>query len=227
MKTQVVIPFRDRGIDPLRALNLKRVIEHWDQPVLVVDDGRTEGQFNRSAAYNRAARTDADVFVFAESDMLIDHQQITDGITLAAAELGLVVPFTQYRYLSPHDSERVRNYDADPMWCTPSTVMDNGTSIGAINIVSTETLQAVGQWDEHFNGSWYDDRAMCRAFEICTQPTRYITGPAYHLFHQPGWKGDHLTAEDKAATQANKARWKRYRQAATPEQIRALTCQPV
>ena len=226
MKTQVVVPFRDRGIDPLRALNLKRVLEHWGPQVLVVDDGRTEGQFNRSAAYNRA-RSNADVFVFAESDMIIDHKQIADGVELAATEPGLVVPFTQYRYLSPRDSERVRSHDIDPMWCTPSTVMDNGTSIGAVNIVSTETLHAVGRWDEHFDGAWYDDRAMCRAFEICTQPSRYITGPAYHLFHQPGWKGDHLTEEDKAATARNKARWKRYRQATTPEQIRALTCQPV
>lgn len=226
----VIIPFRDRGTDPLRSANLKRVLHEWHtfagMPKPIVEhDGRTNGQFNRSTAYNRAvARTNADVLVFAESDMVLPPSQIHAGITAAMESPGLVVPFTQYRYLSPRDSERVRNHETDPMWCTPSSVMDNGTSIGAINIVSRKTLELVGRWDECFEGSWYDDRAMCRAFEICCGPTRYITGPAYHLFHLPGFKGDHLTVEDRQATARNKHRWKLYRQARTPEQIRALTC---
>lgn len=233
MNAVVIVPFRDKGHDPLRKHNLTCVLHaltNWGVEVDVVDDGRNRNeQFCRSASYNRgsARHPDADILVFCESDMLIDHTQIAEGINLAASAPGLVVPFSRYCYLTPEDSERVRRHEAHQTECVPEATMDNGTSIGAINIVSRETLQAIGQWDEHFNGSWYDDRAMCRAFEICTQPTRYITGPAYHLFHQPGWKGDHLTAEDKAATQANKARWKQYRQAATPEQIRALTCQPV
>lgn len=222
---QIVIPFRDRGLDPLRAANLERVLEHWAGfNVTVVDDGRSEGLFNRSAAYNRAAKqTDADVLVFTESDMLIDHKQIADGVALAAAEPGLVVPFTEYRYLTPSDSERVRLHVLDPSECVPEAVMDGGTSIGAVNIVSRETLGLVGQWDETFEGSWFDDRAMCRAFQICCQPTRYIEGPAHHLFHQPGWAGNHLTSRDTEATKRNRARWKLYQRAKTPTQIRALT----
>lgn len=222
---RVIVPFRDRG-DPLRKANLQRVLEHWaGHPVTVVDDGRTgDSPFCRSKAYNRAARqTSAQVLVFTESDMLIDHHQISEGIQRAASAPGLVVPFTTYRYLSPTDSERVRRHEVEPEECVPESTMDNGTSIGAINIVSRETLELVGGYDERFEGSWYDDRAMCKAFEVCTQPTRYVDGPAHHLYHLPGFKGDHLTVEDLGATRRNKARWKLYQQARTPQQIRRLT----
>lgn len=224
----VVIPFRDRGTDPLRTANLMCVIEHWEEshrdPPYVVTDGRSgAAQFNRSAAYNRAVRDiDLDLFVFTESDMLIDWQQISDAVVEAMTAPGLVVPFTQYHYLGEEASARVRA-GADPATVPAERVHDGGTSIGAINVVSRATLEKVGRWDECFEGSWFDDNAMRRAFDVCAAPTRWITGPAYHLYHLPGWSGEHLTSEDKAATERNRARWVKYQQAHTPEDIRALT----
>lgn len=85
------------------------------------------------------------------------------------------------------------------------------------------TLDLIGQWDEGFEGNWYDDDAMKIAFELCAGPTRWIDGPAHHLYHLPGWKGDHLTAADRAATAANKARLRLYQRAEQPAQIRELT----
>jgi hypothetical protein len=227
--TAVIIPFRDRGTDPLRKANLERVLQHWDKfdaTVLVTCDGLTgDGQFNRSKAYNRGANTLwSDVLVFTESDMLIDFQQIRDAIYHARSHPGLVVPFTEYRYLSPEDSERVRAHTVNPQDCTPEWVVDHKRGgNGAINILSRETLNLVGQWDEHFEGNGWDDRAMRRAFDICAGPTRWITGPAYHLHHLPGWKGDHLTDADKTATQRNRQRYRQYKLARTPQRIRELT----
>lgn len=228
MNIAICIPFRDRGKDPLRQQNLRRVLAHWSDfgvPAIVTDDGRNgDEQFCRSAAYNRAAgQTDADVIVYTESDMLISYDQIRKGIELAAQTPGLVVPFTQYRYLTPSDSCKVRDHSANPADCRPQYVMDNGRSIGAVNIVSRSTIEAAGQWDETFSGSWYDDRAMQIAFELTAGPTRWVDGPAYHLYHQPGWKGPHLTAADKEATAANRRRYELYEYAGTPERIRQLT----
>ena len=45
MNVAIVIPFRDRGNDPLRPANLRCAIEHWDGcdvPVWLSDDGRVE-----------------------------------------------------------------------------------------------------------------------------------------------------------------------------------------
>ena len=71
----IIIPFRDRGIDPLRVANLKRVLQHWDGlgiTVHVVDDGRAgNAPFCRSAAYNHgAAITQADILVYVEADVI-------------------------------------------------------------------------------------------------------------------------------------------------------------
>lgn len=223
----VVIPYRDRGCDPLRGENLKRVLRHWDgfAEICVVNDGRSgSAQFNRSAAYNRgSALTTADVIVYAESDMIIDRAQINEAVLLAAESPGLVVPFTEYHYLNPSDSTDVRETMLDAATCVAQFVRDNGTAIGAINIVSRETLDAVGQWDEAFEGNWYDDTATQIALEMCAGPTRWVPGPAYHLYHLPGWTGEHLTAEDKAATAANKTRLALYQRAVDADEIRELT----
>lgn len=222
-----MIPFRDRGQDELRPANLACVrsyVESLDLgPVIVVEDGST-GSFNRSRAYNiGAAQTDADVLVFYESDLIVPREQLVEAIARAAEAPGLVVPFSRFMAITPEDSVKVRGGDLAA--AAASAVQQRGEyrSIGAVNVVSRESLDSVGGYDEAFSGAWHDDDAMEIAFRICCGPTRFIDGPAYHLHHLPGTSGEHLTAEDKAATARNKARWKLYRQARTPEQIRALT----
>jgi hypothetical protein len=83
--------------------------------------------------------------------------------------------------------------------------MDNGKSIGAVNVVSRETLDLTGGFTEATSGNWYDDNIIEEGFTFLTgQPTRWVSGPAVHLYHLPGHKGDHLTDEDKNATYHNK-----------------------
>ncbi len=233
MSWRVVIPFRDRGTDPLRRQNLDAVVKHWehihDTTPVVFSDGRTGSeQFNRSAAYNDATRSlsDADGYVFAESDMLISPHQVENAIELAQESPGLVVPFTEYRYLGAESSAKVRE-GVQPGAFIPRWTMPDGRSIGAINVVSRMTMGMVGQWDETFEGNWYDDDAMKIAFEACAGPTRWVDGPAFHLYHLPGHRGDHLTPEDKAATAHNKSRLAMYRHLAmgpnAQDAIRKLT----
>lgn len=227
--TAVIIPFRDRGRDPLRARNLQRVIEHWsayDCQVLVTGDGRTgDAQFNRSAAYNRGVERvpGADVLVFSESDLLIDHAQIERAVALAA-DPGLVIPFSWFMALSPEDSELVRAHALDPADSHRATpVRGHRGSIGAINVISRQTYDLVGGYDEAFEGAWYDDDAMKIAFELCAGPTRWVEGSAHHLYHQSGGSGSHLTREDRAATARNRQRLREYQRATTAEQIKSLT----
>lgn len=229
MKVAVIVPFRDRARDPLRRRNLDRVLTQWfdyNYPRIAVrDDGRNgDEQFNRSAAYNRgvADYPDVDVFVFAESDVLIDYSQINLAIEAAHEKPRLVVPFNEYRYLTPEDSEFVRSHAKSPASCVPEAVLVR-RSHGCVNVVSAKALKLVGGYDESFSGSWYDDSSMKIAFEICCGPTKFIEGPVYHLWHLPGWTGDHLTDEDKAATRRNQVRYIRYRHASTTRQIRILT----
>lgn len=227
-KAAIVIAFRDRGRDPNRPANLKRVIQHWDASpwnYLVVDDGLTgSASFNRSAAYNRgAAQTDADILVYSESDLIVDYQQIIDGIKLAAEAPGLVVPFSRFMAITEDDSIRVRANQLEPNHAQANMVRGEHMSIGAVNIISRDTLAAIGQWPTEFSGAWFDDDACAHAFSVCCGPTRFVDGPGWHLHHLSGGYGTHLTAEDKAATERNRQRYKLYRQAHTPQRIRELT----
>lgn len=227
IKFKVIIPFRLReGADPRRAANLEVVMAWWwahgFTPEVVSDGGRDDEQFNRHKAYNDAVsgNPDTDVFVFTEADMLIPATQIVNGVKMAHEVQGLVVPFLQYRYLSDAKTGWVRHMlnaapaneslvdfiqSGEVFDIKPESTMDGGRSIGAVNIVSRATLETTGGFTEMTSGNWYDDNITEEGFAYLTgRPTRYVEGPAVHLYHLPGHKGDHLTAEDKAATEANK-----------------------
>jgi hypothetical protein len=228
MSTAVIVPFRDRGLDPLRAQNLQRVLEHWegyDCTVLVMNDGRTgDAQFNRSAAYNRGVKClpDADTFIFSESDLLIDYAQIDHAVEMAATP-GLVIPFSWFIPLREEESRLVRA-GADPAECfNPPPIRGHRGSIGAINVISRHTYDLVGGYDEAFEGAWYDDDAMKLAFEVAAGPTRWVEGSAHHLYHLSGGAGAHLSRADRAATSRNRLRLREYQRARSAEQIRKLT----
>lgn len=228
MNTAYVIPFRQRGNDPLRTANLNRVLEYWDTHGIkaqVFDDGRSGAEsFNRSAAYNKAIRElDADMFVFTEADLLVPIPQIDLGIALAQMKPGLCIPFSHFMAMSPEDSERVRRYEITPPEASAEEMCGYRQSIGAVNIVSRASVEMIGGYDSSFEGSYYDDSAMRIAFDICCGPTRFSDGSGFHLWHLPGYTGPHLTDEDRAATERNKERFELYRVAQTPERIRHLT----
>lgn len=230
IKVKIVVPFRDRGTDPRRRENLQVVMDWWNihgySPSIVSDGLTGDAQFNRHRAYNRAVALfpETDVFVFTEADMLIHANQIHAAAALAFSRPGLVVPFTQYRYLSERVSDHVLNSygsmlidDVRDWWRMPvnndmsifgmraESVMDNGKSIGAVNVVSRKTLDMTGGFTEATSGNWYDDNIIEEGFAFLThEKTRYVPGPAVHLYHLPGWKGEHLTDADKAATAHNK-----------------------
>ena len=226
----VIIPFRDRGVDLRRGANLEVVMAWWwahgFSPV-IMDDGLTgDAQFNRHRAYNKgvARFPETDVFIFSEADMLIPVQQIIDAVRLAEKAPGLVVPFKQYRYMSDSITGYIRDLFSDRLdeeqlaeWVALSakdpasifemraeSIMKDGKSIGAVNVVSRQTLAMTGGFTEATSGNWYDDNIIEEGFRFLAGPTRWVDGPALHLYHLPGWKGDHLTEADKLATKYNR-----------------------
>lgn len=232
MTAALVIPFRDRGIDPYRPLNLEFVTKWWAQqgipwPVYVVDDGRTgDVPFNRSASYNLAvaAHPEVDVFVFTESDVFCDPQQIADGIELARQAPGLVVGFSRFLEITELGSIAVRSGELGYAEAPVNQIRADYGSNGAINIVSRQTLELIGGYDESFSAAWWDDTAMEIAFDICCGPTRFTDGPVFHLFHASGGRAGAVTTDaDREATERNRQRWELYRAARTPEDIRTLT----
>lgn len=232
----VIIPWRDKG-DRARKRNLDAVTKHLDGclpdiPTCVIGDGRT-GPFNRSAAYNHAlSYVKADVYVFHEADMIVDPDALRTAIRLAGDAPGLVVPFDVYHYLSRDATKAVVDGKIEPQELAAERRMADGRSVGAVNVVSATTMKAIGCWDETFAGWGYDDRAMALAFQVATgAPTRFVSGLGIHLWHTPGWQAGgrfaggtrQVSAVEQAATDANAARYRRYKAARTPDDIRLLT----
>jgi hypothetical protein len=234
----VVVPWRDRG-DPDRLANLRHVLAYLDRigvgPVYVSSDGRSRAAtFCRSRAYNRAVdmHPRASVFIFNEADMIVPEGQLRTAVRMAALSPGLVVPFEEYRYLSPEGSHAVRSTVIDPVVVTPERTMRLGRAVGAVNVVSADTMSRVGRWDEGFSGWGYDDRAMTHAFRVCSgRNTRVVGGPGVHLWHTPGWSAGgpfaggavSVNGIEERATAANRRRYLRYRRASGPDEIRLLT----
>lgn len=233
----IVVPWRDRG-DEHRRANFMHVM-NWlldadIGEVLVCDDGRDRGPFNRSAAYNagRNHRPAAKAYIWHEADMVVPHIQLAEAVRMSKAFTGLVVPFHTYSYLSEADSARV--LDGTPLRSVgPAEYeMAQGRAVGAVGVTSDVTMRAVGGWDETFEGWGFDDRAMARAFQVCCRATRYAPGYGHHLWHPPAWSRDDpsfrggsegISYDEQAATAANKTRFDRYLAARSPDQIRALT----
>lgn len=229
MNVKVVIPWRDRGKDLRRGANLEVVQSWWyglGYDVVIQSDGlEGDAPFNRHRAYNLAVERfpETDVFVFAEADILLPASQVRDAIAEAMGEIGIVVPFTQYRYMSDTATGFIRDYyydhspgDIATWWAleatdhrslfamNPESTMEDGKSIGAVNVISRLSIEMAGGFTEMTSGNWYDDNITEETFRHFTKKTRHIEGPATHLYHLPGWKGDHLSTEDQQATAWNK-----------------------
>lgn len=228
-ETLVCIPFRDRG-DGWRRANLSLVCAHLGElaTVVVVDDGRQGAdQFNRSAAYNKgvkiARQGGFSSIIFNEADMIVPYTQLTESDHLSRLRPGLVVPFSERHELSQSATLLCQEKGWSPMELEAENVYGDCVSMGAVNVVSMATMDKVGAWDETFEGAWYDDNAMFRAFEIASGQPRWVAGRGTHLWHMPTQRPD-ASEEDKAATERNKNRYEnQYLRAQTPEEIRILT----
>lgn len=240
MTAAIVIAWRDSG-NANRQANLTAVLD-WlaplGWPLILASDGRESGPFNRSAAYNEGVRiarrdgADPDVFVWHEADVLCPLDQLDDAVALAEKQMGLMVPFTHYRYMG-EESSRLILSGARPETMFPQWVMDNGRSMGALGVCSAESLAAIGRWDETLSGHGFDDNAMFEAFRTACGPSTFVDGDLTHLYHPmayaPWEKGtpasdpDNFSPEEVKATFYNRARWDAYKRATTAEQVRALT----
>lgn len=223
VRIAVVIPWRDKG-DPDRQAAYAYTHAYYRRlgvDTIVTDDGATTGPFNRHRAYNRGlARTDADVILWNEADTLIPSEQITAAATLALAEPGIVIPYTERHELNATQS-RVVYQGADPFGLRGAVVYPDGCSIGQAGVTSRRTLDLIGgMWDEGFAGWGYDDNAAFLTFARLAGPPRWVQGKGVHLWHEPAFND--YSPEREAATAANAERFARMRDM-TDDQIRALT----
>jgi hypothetical protein len=221
----VVIPWRDGGCQYRRA-NAAYVIDYYRAldigPVIATDDGKRDGPFNRSAAYNLGyAQVPAgiDAVLWNEADTLIPRAHVTAAALLATSAPGLVIPFTERHELDQPTTARILTEGLDPFTQPAALVMPDRTSIGQAGVTSRATMDLIGgRWDEHYSSWGFDDNGMHHVFWHCAAPARWIDGPGMHLWHPHATTT--ATAEQTYATKANADRWERMRHITDPDELR-------
>ncbi len=169
--------------------------------------------FTRASACNLAAqRSDAEVIVFLDADSIVPPEQLRAAVERAAEIEGAVRAYDVYHRISEQDTRRVqatgwrRAFHSEIVWTQANTV-----SHGAIAFHRQAFIEA-GGYDPRFV-YFYDDCSFdIRAADL---PWDRISGPLYHLWHQP-----------REAPDSDEVLWRRYEHE-DPFEVRAEAGWPV
>lgn len=178
---QVCVPWRpgDAGRAEGWAYN-RRFWERHGYRVSVADSD-PERPFNRAQARNRAAAGSWTVAIFADACILPARERmIRQAVELAQHTGELVHGHTEVARLTEAATQFVLQGGAP---ASASVLRRNGPRTpGGILIVPRRLFDAVGGWDEGFEGWGAEDGAFVAR---CTRgrERRNIQGPAYHLWH--------------------------------------------
>lgn len=149
--------------------------------------------FSRATAINRAAAAeeakDAEVLVIADADIIPDLRPLEEAIGRAQEipHFGLHVPYNCVRHLSKHftetciysESDFFRRKFTEFAFHTTHT----STSFGGVNVVSRQSFERVGGFDERFVGWGGEDDAFKHSLEVAVGKTHVIPGCITHLWH--------------------------------------------
>jgi predicted glycosyltransferase involved in capsule biosynthesis len=188
----IIIPWRtDSG--PREEL-MRRVVNRWtfmfgtSVDVWLCDSGAEE--FNRSASRNAGAeRAHGDVLVFADADTFIPfkHQLIT-AIDIVSRRGGWAHPFTWYHALKEEPTEALKakldsaeGRDIPIPTNIPTEFCMK--SWAGILVIGRSNFEAVGGYDERFQGWGYEDTAFKVACDTLIGAAVRVQGDVYHLWH--------------------------------------------
>jgi hypothetical protein len=218
----VIVPYRpDHGHRDRLWAHLKD--NYWaHQPYDVVIGEHLDGPFNRAKAVNQAAERDWDIAVIADNDTWVPAKQLHRAITVTNVTKKLTAAFDAVVELSAP--------------CTDDIITGRTTLAGSFSAtkVRTRTLETqssmlvvprqlwdqVGGMEARCQGWGAEDNIFWHACNILGGEPNRISGNAYHLWHSPA--GRHGIDYKR-----NLNLWRRYQEARTVEELRAVQCSPV
>lgn len=199
-KPPVLIPYRP---DPWRRRLLNIVMRHYRRggyPV-VLGQGEHPGPFNRSAKVNEARRL-ADyaapdgvrypTLIVADGDVLPDLDALAKAVELSRGSGTLVYPFEEWRALDKRFTRRIVAEEArraplddlgGPRWHEATT--RTYPSLSGAFAIPTALYDAIGGFDERFEGWGWEDRAFYEAAITMGGIDRAprLPGDLWHLWH--------------------------------------------
>lgn len=208
--------WRDRLWEFVRA----RVEAETDWPI--TEGLSVDGPFNRSRALNEAAEEAGqwDVAVILDADTVPDFERVRRAVARAAWTRPLVCPQDTFRSLNRDGTRAVLAggsavEDAPKRWDYPNPK-------SSCIVLSRETWELVGGFDERFEGWGFEDASFYHACEALVGIERF-EGPCWHLWHSRSPEKN----PDFEAYQRNEALGARYKAARRdPETMRAILREP-
>jgi hypothetical protein len=199
----ILVPRRDGFVDRDMLWVWTRAWWQRNLPEFEIFEGRhDEGQFNRSAAINRAAgladwqhSKPWDVAIIIDSDVVCDPERVREGVRIAIKNGRMVMPFDHRYDLNEQGSAKIRS-GWQGKW-NPFIRKTYANMVSSVNILTRKLWNETGGFDEGFCGWGFEDNA----FDV--QTSTFAGGPAIKM---PGevWHFHHATAkEGKSGTETH------------------------
>jgi|TARA_R110002167_G_scaffold76869_1_gene213774 predicted glycosyltransferase involved in capsule biosynthesis len=144
---------------------------------------KSDKPYNRSWAFNVALRrSNSNIIVFGDSDLIIEHNQFISGIK-ALEKYDMVSPYDKVIDLTPQESsyptQNILEIDRDGRGENDNQKINIS---GGVAMFKKESIIKIGGWNEDFIGWGAEDD------EITIRVKKYLKwcelkGPCYHMYH--------------------------------------------
>lgn len=193
MNLSVLIPWDPRTTCEHRLASFNWLLKRYEEtlyPSEVCIGTDVSEPFNRSKARNAAfAKSSGDYLLIADADTMFDTAQIYMAVERVRSADTWVLPYMSYYNLAKHHSEQI--VAADPWMSTgelglPPTEYEHKIedSPAGLLVMKREHFEAVGGYDERFEGWGYEDNAFRMALNVLVGNSLRLPGfDCYHLWH--------------------------------------------
>lgn len=208
----VLIPYW--STDPHRDRIFNWIYRRWkallpDGEICVADSDVG----SRSAARNVAfASCKGDVIVVADADTMVRYQALRTALSIVSEpdQRTWVLPYTTYFNLT-------QSYTAELLFRPPDINPPDPddwdykliTAESGVMVMTRETWETVGGYDESFIGWGYEDNAQALALDTLWGQRTCVPSSVFHLWHDVPVDG----AFNSPMIETNRARFRRYQSA--------------
>lgn len=191
MKLSIIVPWRNIG-DPWRWQSWKWLRQRYERllPETELVYGSDDSEpFNRSSTRNHLVeRSEGDILLIADADTVFHRDQIEVAISKILSGASWVIPYSEQRYYNVTAEETALIW-ASPFESTIPELTDSSqwdhkiTSWAGLLLVTRESFDKVGGYDERFQGWGYEDNAFRAALDHRVGPHARVDSYALHLWH--------------------------------------------